>query len=135
MRRLPIAFGLALLAVAPAAGQGYREPRATLAPRPSSCTVGRVIDGDTVQCTDGRRIRLRGVDTPERGEAGYRTATRELRRRVEGRTVTVVPHHRSHGRVVGDVEYRGRNIGREMDAQGYSREPGPRPAYRGYRRY
>jgi len=123
----------ALLGATPAFAQGYREPRATLAPTPSACTVGRVIDGDTVQCTDGRRIRLRGLDTPERGEPGYRTATRALTRRIEGRTVTVVPHHQSYDRIVGDVEFRGRNIGREMSGQGYDRAPGPRPPPSRYR--
>lgn len=28
-------------------------------------TVGRIIDGDTVELTDGTRVRLIGVDTPE----------------------------------------------------------------------
>lgn len=125
-----LALALTVLAAAPAFGQGYREPRATLAPTPTSCTVARVIDGDTLQCTDGRRIRLRGVDTPERGEPNHAAATRALRRSVQGRTVTVTPHHRSHGRVVGDVGVGSRNIGQEMRSQGYERAPGPRPSQR-----
>lgn len=36
------------------------------APRPSeSVTVSRAIDGDTLQLSDGRKVRLIGVDTPE----------------------------------------------------------------------
>lgn len=116
---------LVLLGALPAVAQ-WREPERTLPNRSSSCTVGRVIDGDTLQCTDGRRIRLRGVDTPEVGEPGHREATRELRRRVEGRTVTVTPHHTNRGRIVGDVTLGGRNIGREMDARGYSKRSGAR---------
>ena len=30
-------------------------------------TVKRVIDGDTIQMGDGKRVRLIGVDTPETG--------------------------------------------------------------------
>lgn len=116
---------LAAVIALPAAAQ-WREPDRTLPARPSSCTVARVIDGDTFQCTDGRRIRVRGVDAPERGEHGHREATRELRRRVEGRTVTVTPHHTSRGRIVGDVTVGGRNVGREMDARGYSKRSGAR---------
>jgi len=116
---------LVLIATFPAAAQ-WREPERTLPARPSPCTVGRVIDGDTFQCTDGRRIRVRGVDTPEVGERGHREATRELRRRVEGRTVTVTPHHTNRGRIVGDVTVQGRNVGREMDRRGYSKPQGAR---------
>jgi endonuclease YncB( thermonuclease family) len=51
------------------------------------------VDGDTLACAQGR-VRLRRVDTPERGESGYRAAQQELRRRTQGGSVTVVPHHR-----------------------------------------
>src|SRR3954468_6841633 len=52
-----LAFAAKLLAcAAPAArpGQG------------SSCIVARVVDGDTFYCRDGRKIRLTGIDSPER---------------------------------------------------------------------
>jgi micrococcal nuclease len=54
--------------------------------------VLRVIDGDTlVVRVDGepRRVRLIGIDTPERGDCGFRRATTELRRRVGGRRVVL----------------------------------------------
>ena len=37
-------------------------------------TVARVIDGDTIDLEDGRRIRYLGVDTRERGECYYNEA-------------------------------------------------------------
>ena len=40
-----------------------------------SSTVSRIIDGDTIEVTDGfgrtEKVRLIGIDTPERGEYGY----------------------------------------------------------------
>jgi micrococcal nuclease len=30
-----------------------------------TCTVGRVSDGDSLRCSDGRRVRLIGIDSPE----------------------------------------------------------------------
>src|SRR4051812_12582684 len=48
------------------------------APAPG-CLVGRVVDGDTFYCRDGRKIRLIGVDSPERGQgAAARGASRAL---------------------------------------------------------
>lgn len=30
-----------------------------------SCTIHRISDGDSFRCTDGRRVRLIGIDSPE----------------------------------------------------------------------
>jgi endonuclease YncB( thermonuclease family) len=104
----------------------WREPPRTLGAAPSHYSGCQAVDGDTLACTQGR-VRLRGVDAPERGESGYRAAQRELQRRTSGGRVTVVPHHRDrYGRVVGDVYSRGRNVGRSMDRSGYSKPRGAR---------
>lgn len=49
--------------------------------------VSEVIDGDTIELEGVGRVRLIGVDTPERGEECYEEATDFLRRRVGGKTV------------------------------------------------
>jgi len=46
-----------------------------------------VIDGDTVELEGVGRVRLIGVDTPERGEECFEEATDYLRGRVAGQTV------------------------------------------------
>jgi len=54
------------------------------------CT--RVIDGDTIQViVDGRleRVRYIGMDTPEVGESGYKSATEANRRLVEGKRIVM----------------------------------------------
>lgn len=48
--------------------------------------VDRVIDGDTF-VLKGVKIRLWGVNAPERGERGYRAATEGLRSILSGREV------------------------------------------------
>jgi endonuclease YncB( thermonuclease family) len=119
------AAALALLAP-PAALWAWTEPAATLAPVPFACAAPRAVDGDTLACADGTRVRLRGVDTPERGEPGWRAARDELQRRVTAGMVVVIPHHMSRGRIVGDVLVDGRDVGRAMDAAGWSKPVGAR---------
>lgn len=58
----------------------------------SGWTVTYVIDGDTVDVTKGgkrERIRVAGIDTPERGECGYAQATDHMINLVYGKTVTL----------------------------------------------
>jgi len=50
-------------------------------------TIARVIDGDTVVLENGERVRLIGVNTPEKNEAFGSEATAFTRERLEGETV------------------------------------------------
>ena len=59
-------------------------------------SVERIIDGDTFESA-GRRIRLYGVDTPERGEPCFTEATERLGR-LAGKTVRVEPGPRARDR-------------------------------------
>lgn len=51
--------------------------------------VERVVDGDTVALADGRRVRLLGINTPEKGEPLYEEAAATLRELVQGQEVTL----------------------------------------------
>ncbi len=59
----------------------------------STIKVSRVIDGDTIELVDGRRVRYIGMDTPEMGDnrkqvqCFAREATEENKRLVEGKTI------------------------------------------------
>ncbi len=45
----------------------------------TACEIARVVDGDTFHCADGTKVRLLGIDSPERGQGeGYAQATRGL---------------------------------------------------------
>jgi micrococcal nuclease len=47
----------------------------------ASCTVTTIADGDTFRCSDGTRVRLLGIDSPERGQGpAYQEARRGLQR-------------------------------------------------------
>jgi len=73
-----------------ASGQTEREPAGSErrdAERGETGRVTRVIDGDTVELESVGRVRLIGVDTPERGEECFDEATAYLKDRVGGQTV------------------------------------------------
>jgi len=54
-------------------------------------TVTHVVDGDTVDVEGVGRIRVIGIDTPERGDCGFESATQAMSVLVLGRPVTLVP--------------------------------------------
>ncbi len=75
MIRILVALALCL-AVVPANADEWTSP------------VSRVIDGDTFLLSRPLvRIRLCGVDTPERGQRGYREATQYVKALVAGKKV------------------------------------------------
>jgi endonuclease YncB( thermonuclease family) len=123
-RRVALGLAAYLVLLAPHAAIAWTEPPATLAPVPFARAAPRAVDGDTLACADGTRVRLRGVDTPERGEPGWIAAREELQRRVAAGRVVVIPHHHGRGRIVGDVLVGGRNVGQGMDAAGWSKPEG-----------
>lgn len=76
-------------------------------PRKFMRKVKKVIDGDTIKVSSPVRgspyVRLAGVDAPEKGQRGFRTATQNLRSRVGGKKVWVRPVGKSYGRTVARV--------------------------------
>ena len=53
--------------------------------------VTHVVDGDTVDVEGVGRIRVIGIDTPERGACGFESATQAMTVLVLGRHVSLVP--------------------------------------------
>ena len=97
MRGLPAIAALLILLTActsapepsegiePAIGPG--PPSTVIAcPDCEAHSVGRVIDGDTLDLTDGTRVRVYGINTPERGERCFTEAIDRLRQ-LAGTTV------------------------------------------------
>jgi micrococcal nuclease len=112
-------------------------PRAAEPPsRSPAFTVTQVIDGDTLDISGGNRVRLIGIDTPERGECGYSEASAALQNLVGGRQVRLVTGARDdvdrYGRLLRYVEVddldvnlamirSGRAIARYDSRDGYGR--------------
>jgi micrococcal nuclease len=63
-------------ATASAAAETTAEPaRADARPAEPALTVTHVVDGDTLDLSDGRRVRVLGIDTPEKGGCGFEAAS------------------------------------------------------------
>jgi len=80
-----------------------------------------VLDGDTLRLPDGRRVRLRAVDTPELGRP-FADEAREFARAFvaggEPRLVPPQPGHDAYGRLLADVEVGGASLSRALLAAG-----------------
>lgn len=82
----------------------------------------RVIDGDTLQIDD-TRIRLWGIDAPERATPLGPAATAYLRKLTYNVTVTCHPIDRDkYGRVVAQCFVMGRDLARDLIAAGHARD-------------
>ena len=135
LRNLRISLPLALTVLsAPAAARScdWRKPPRTYPDGARwTCTATHWPDGDTLRARcDGHagavKVRLRGVDTEERGEGRWKEARKEVRRQTAGHPLAVLPHHHNNRRVVADVLAGGVNVGAAMDAAGWSKAACPK---------
>lgn len=84
-------------------------------------TVSRVVDGDTIELHDGRRVRLYGVDAPELQQAYGTRAKRMLELLVLDRAVNLVDERPySFGRIEARVLWRQVDVSSAMVGRGYA---------------
>lgn len=94
--------------------------------------VVKIIDGDTFDATDGNikfRVRIAGMDAPEKGSPFSKLATVELKRLIKGKKVEIEPvgpQMDRYNRILGHVTVDGRNIGIEMIEKGLATYYRPR---------
>lgn len=83
-----------------------------------------VIDGDTIVVVDGSRVRMIGIDTPERDECGFAEARDYLIALIGAGPVRLVPGARSdtdrYGRLLRYVEVGEIDTNYEMIASGHA---------------
>lgn len=109
-------------------------PALPAAAEPGQAYVSKVVDGDTIDVLiDGRAetVRYLGIDTPERGQPGYKAATEANRQLLGKGPLTLVADETDrdrYGRLLRYV-YRedGAFINREMVAQGWAQPVEYRP--------
>jgi len=85
----------------------------------------RVVDGDTFRL-HGERIRILGIDTPERGEPGSGRATYRLLALLRSGNVVIVRHGKDvYCRTLADVYVDGWNVAAVLRAEGYAKPASP----------
>ena len=65
--------------------------------------VQRIVDGDTVYMRDGTKVRLHGIDTPERDQPYGKQATRNLDRLIGSKVFVLEKDTDRYGRLVGVI--------------------------------
>lgn len=88
-----------------------------------SATVALVVDGDTIELADGRRVRYIGVNTPERDQPYYQEATEANRQLVANRQVYLEFDQETfdqYGRTLAYIWVDGMLANREIVARGYA---------------
>jgi micrococcal nuclease len=85
--------------------------------------VERVIDGDTIELRGGKRVRLLGIDSPEKKQYYCEEATERLRQLVEGKDVGLekdATNRDKYGRLLRYVYVDGVFVNLEMVKEGYA---------------
>ena len=84
-----------------------------------------VVDGDTLDVSGVGRIRLVGIDTPERGQNGYQNATDFVKSKCLGKTIYLdiddAENTDKYGRILAVVYVDGYNLNAELLKQGYAK--------------
>lgn len=88
-----------------------------------TATVAQVVDGDTIELTDGRRVRYIGLNTPERDQPYYQEATEANRQLVEGKDIQLefdVETFDQYGRTLAYVWVGGEMVNLTMLKEGFA---------------
>ena len=81
--------------------------------------IARVVDGDTIELSDGTRVRLHGIDTPEHDQPYGKAATRELSRLLQRSVYVDATDADRYGRTVAVLwTSSGVNVNLEMVCRG-----------------
>lgn len=118
------AFFFALIIVLAQSGVAPAWAACAVAQYDKTVQVAQVLDGDTIRLQDGRKVRLMGVNTPERAHENRpaqplaQEATEFLSALLAGQSVQLKfgpQRHDRHGRLLAHVfNYRGENVAEQL---------------------
>lgn len=106
----------------------WTPPHPNTRPFDAQSLTGRVryvVDGDTLQiASHSPRVRLWGINTPEKNEYGFQAATNQLKRLVHGQKIRCqIMSRDKYGRTVARCYLAdGRDVGALMIQSGHAKE-------------
>ncbi len=81
--------------------------------------VARVIDGDTLELTNGQKLRLIGINTPEKSMPFNQEATEFVKQLIENKSIKIESHGiDKYGRTLAYIFLDGKNINKEILEEG-----------------
>lgn len=87
-------------------------------------SVAKVIDGDTIELTSGKRVRYIGIDAPEKDACFASESAKENKRLVEGKQVRLVKdvsETDSYGRLLRYVYVDSLFVNKELVGKGFAK--------------
>lgn len=90
--------------------------------KPWTATVDEANDGDSFITTNDEKVRIAGIDTPEKGHPGAAQAKRYLKKLIDGKKVRIIPKARDkYGRIVANVYQNGRSLRKKIKKRRFGR--------------
>lgn len=114
-------FGLSTIAKHKRLQQGPSDAQKEYVTEVFTAKTVKVIDGDTIELGSGDRLRLIGINTPERGEQGYQEATDFLTDLVLDAEITYTHDQNKtdrYGRLLGYVYVDGVFVNQRLVEEG-----------------
>ena len=100
---------------------GDGEPSSEVPEKAVEYRVSRIVDGDTVYMRDGTKVRLHGIDTPERDQPYGKQATRALSKLIQTKVFALEKDTDRYGRLVAVLfTPEGVNVNIEMVCGGHA---------------
>ncbi|MEM4181707.1 MAG: thermonuclease family protein [Candidatus Pacearchaeota archaeon] len=76
--------------------------------------IKRALDGDTLELEDGRKVRMLGINTPEKGKFMSKEAL-EMTKTIENKKVILLYNQKDkYGRVLGYIFFEGENFNKKI---------------------
>ena len=96
-----------------------QQPATTTPPAEMEVQCARVLDGDTLETSDKKRVRLWGIDAPEKGQPYADEARARLKALCEGKTLRLLTKGSDqYDRILAVVYADARNVNMQMVIEG-----------------
>lgn len=117
-----VAAGFAGVMLAAGLANAQTSPPSAVFASAFPCWSASTVDGDTLKCASGLRVRLWGVSAPEKREPGGAEAAQALDDLVGARDLACIPLGFSFDRVVARCWPLGKDVGEAMIRSGKATE-------------